>query len=135
MVQKSIQKNIAIVTLLGFLILALFGMFFATTMENNMGHIGTSPCPYEAGQSAVCPMNLFDHIESWQNALRTIPHNTLLILFNIVILTVLFFNILKLKEYFEYFKIKYYKRKQLSFFNPVFYTYLFSQGILNTKAY
>lgn len=137
--QSVIKKYIMMFAFLGFLILALFGLTITSTMTSEMGHIGATPCPYEVGQASLCPMNLFDNIKEWQSALQTTPtYNILLLLLGAFILTALFFNIQKaqkFKECFERYKIKHYERRRLSFYNPIFYNYLFSQGILNTKAY
>jgi len=134
-----IKKYITAFALLGFLLLALFGLSITTAMTSEMGHVEATPCPYEVGQTSFCPMNLFDNIKEWQSALQTTPtYNILLLLLGAFILTASFFNIPKVqkfKEHFERYKIKQYERKRLSFYNPNFYVFLFSQGILNTKTY
>lgn len=133
------KKYIAVFALLGFLMLALFGLSFATTMENDMGHIGATLCPYEAGQLALCPMNVFDHISEWQAAIQTTLTNSflLLLLSAFVFLGVLLYikNFDQLREFFVRFRIRNYERKRFSFYNPILYQHLFSQGILNTKEY
>jgi hypothetical protein len=116
-------------------------LFCLSTMSMDMSHnksmaASMSPCPYMVGGSSMCTMNLFDHIQSWQDALRAIPTNTILLVALLLLATFTFSFIRQryLQEQFERIRIRLYERLARSHTMSL-YTHLFSQGILNTKSY
>jgi len=118
-----------------FLILSLYLLFPMYMFQHmtHMSHMHSMPlqnCPYMTGESAVCPIDFFGHLSVWQNMSRGLItlKVTLATLFFIVFLGALSF-LSTLREFFL-------DRKKQQFQTiPLLYQTLFSQGILNSKAF
>lgn len=102
----------------------------------SMSHEHMSPmanfdCPYMDGQSAICPLDFFGHLNSLQK-------NLLMVLPSFKIITLLIFSFLFLN--FIYTSppliklVLYIKRQRYKIINDLYQT-LFSKGILNTKVF
>jgi len=58
--------------ILAFLAVGTFSPLSMAGMEHHeMG--GTSNCPFMIGETAICQMNVFDHIASWQAMFTALP--------------------------------------------------------------
>ena len=138
--KDKIKLTISFIVLTGFVFFALFGLFTIMPMHMNADKniFDTSHCPYMEGGSSVCPMNSFNNIEMWQNTLRVILNEAFYLVFVLLLLTTTSLfpkETLWLKEMYEWQKIKRYRLKYFTFYKPLLYSYLFSQGILNSKSY
>ena len=138
-IKDKIKFITAFIAFTSFVFIALFGLLtMPMHMDAEKGMI-MSPCPYMQGGSSLCPMNLIDHIQAWQNTLRAVPNKTIsLILVALLFATIssfFFKETLWLEEMYERQRIKRYKLRHLTFHKPLLFRYLFSQGILNPKSY
>ncbi len=118
------RKILAIVALLGYLFLALFGLvgFSSHTMHSRMP---MQDCPYAIGTHSLCSMDVFGHIRGWENATRTLLPSFVLF----IILAV--FSMTRPKE-LDNSPPLFLRRRRERQYSP--YTVLFSRGILNPKV-
>ena len=135
---KTTKKIWATMILGAFVSLSLFGVLVGSKMSMNKSE-GMSPCPYMQDSSSICPMNLIDHIQAWQNTMRANPIKRIILILAGFLFTYIFLflfkRFLQSKEFGERRKIKMYELKHRTFNTPFLFTYLFSQGILNSKLY
>ncbi len=137
-IEQKIKLTLGLVVLTSFIFLALFSLNVNTDMKMNQGVKTMSSCPYIQNGAAICTMNIFDHLESWQNSLNIIPIKNIIstILFALV-LGFIFLSLKKLQwlqEKYKRIRIRIYE-KSIRQHKSFVYTYLFSQGILNPKSY
>jgi hypothetical protein len=110
-----------------FFILSLIGMNH--DINHNMNHVGMSNCSYIVGQDVFCNMNIIEFITKWENMFSIIipSYNTLFFLIFIpVSFSLLIVSLLP-------FKLFIYLKRRLNIL--ILYEWLFSDGILNSKAY
>jgi ABC-type arginine/histidine transport system permease subunit len=91
------------------------------------------------GGYSMCPINSFNNIEAWQNALRAIPIKNILslILLSLIFLVFISLSIKEIQRLYEkyiHIKIRLYGKLIPTHPIPLF-VFLFSEGILNTKSY
>ncbi len=60
------------ITILAFLYVSIFALPAMATMSHHEG-MPTSNCPFMVGETAICQMNIFDHIASWQAMFTALP--------------------------------------------------------------
>lgn len=121
---NQVTKFTATITLIGYLFLALFSLFnFSFHMHSD---IQMQNCPYAFGTHSLCPMNTLEHIQAWKDA-------TTIILPSIIFLVIvagsfsLWGKRLEIRP-----SILFLRRRLERQYSP--YTFLFSEGILNSKA-
>ncbi len=107
----KINQLLFYILIFAYFAVGVFGLFGMATLvhHNEMAMVG---CPFMVGETAICEMNVFDHITSWQVMLTaTSPQVSVLAL---LLLMMLFaFSLLRyfygspdasqLKSYFSYF--------------------------------
>lgn len=111
---------------MGYILLAVFGLF---PMESNHMH-SMSPnyddCPFILGEHSICAMDTIGHISAWKNLIGSILVNLLNIILPIIlVLFLIYLNTINLAR----------SRLYIKPLHENFITILFSQGILNSKAY
>lgn len=128
----KLQKLIAFVVLSLYLLLPLYIFQHMMSMSHeHMSPMANFDCPYMDGQSAICPLDFFGHLNSLQK-------NLLIVLPSFKIITLLIFSFLFLN--FIYTSppliklVLYIKRQRYKIINDLYQT-LFSKGILNTKVF
>lgn len=82
MLSKQIL-NISILAL--FIAMAIFGLH-ASMMTDRSGDM--SNCPLINGISSICPMNVFEHINTWLSLFTTVTPATILLFFAFALLFV-----------------------------------------------
>ena len=70
---RELLKNKLPYTLiiLAFLAVSVFAPLSMMSMEHH--EMGMSDCPFMIGETAICQMNVFDHIASWQVMFTVLP--------------------------------------------------------------
>lgn len=136
----SLKKIITTFVLSSFIFFAFFGLNIHGAMVNDgHGMMKMSDCPYMEGGSAMCPMNLFSHIQAWQNSMRATPVENVLFLLVVIFVFLILYNTFSRELewlYQEYSPTKTRLYEKLWFqYSLLLSTYLFSQGILNPKLY
>lgn len=86
-------------------------------------------CPYITGHNAVCPMDISEHLSTWQNIKVILPIIKFLTAHSNFLFVSLICLSLLVTQLVSYLQRQKYRHVQLLF------TSLFSQGILNGKAY
>lgn len=61
------------VVILAFLYVSVFALPMMATMEHHEMGGSMSNCPFMVGETALCEMNIFDHIASWQAMFTALP--------------------------------------------------------------
>ena len=129
-----IYKTVTVFVLASLLFFGLFGMLRGMEMGNGGS---MDDCPFTVGAS-ICNMNLFEHIQSWQNMFRSLPQKPGF-LGLLMSLTVFFFVITRFvlrdsEDSFCYSK-KYYSAEDNTYPFHGILQELFSQGIIHSKSY
>ncbi len=122
----SLKMFLALTVIITYSFLSLFGVL-QTYHTSNMGHM-THSCPYVAGEQGMCPMNIFDHIAAWQQFSEAVFPVMEVLLLSLVVIA--FFWL-----YFSSSPPLSYSRLRRRKFNEPLYQSLFSDGILNSKAF
>ncbi len=126
---KQNRTKIAKIITIAIIVLYLFTPIYISSHLNHMMrdynmHMAND-CMYTNTTEALCPMDLFNNINSWfQASLNTLPKIKILL-----VLFVASFTFTILMRRFVIFK----RKTREKTFN--FYLNLFSRGILNSKAY
>lgn len=121
----SLKTFLFVFVVFTYMFLSLFGLL-RTSHISQAGHM-THDCPYMVGEQGLCPMNLFDHIMAWQQFSEAVflPMNILL-------------SLIALVGFHLYFSssppLSYIRLRRRKFTEPL-YQSLFSDGILNSKAF
>ena len=123
----NLKKLLAASILIAYVFLSLFGVL-QTSHTSHMGHV-THSCPYMVGEQGLCTMNLFDHIASWQQFSSAVfPLMNILLALSLVVFSS-FWLYLSSSPPLIYLRL--HRRK----FTEPLYQALFSNGILNSKAF
>ena len=83
-------------------------------------------CPFMVGETSFCSMSLFEHIEHWQSTF-TFTLVKFLSFFTVVVPFILVLLVVSRPKLYEWFS------EYVRF--PTLLQQLFSQGLLNSKAY
>lgn len=122
----SLKILLASLVIVAYSSLSLFGVL-QMSQSSHTGHTAT-PCPYMIGEQGLCPMDLFDHIASWQQFSNAVfPAMNILVLSLVVMVG--FWLYLSSSPPLSYLRL--HRRK----FTEPLYQSLFSSGILNSKAF
>lgn len=60
-----LKYSIAMVTLLGYIFLAVLGLLSMPTMHHHASSMTT--CPFMIGEQSLCTMSVTEHIDAWQS--------------------------------------------------------------------
>ena len=135
--EGTTKKALTILILWSFLSLSLLGLLMMSEGNMQTGQTAISPCPYMQGQMSLCSMSVFDHINAWESSLRSVPVKNILQLLAVgifALLALVLFRKTQLQfESKERRLMRFLERIRL--FIPQFYTQLFREGILNSRAY
>lgn len=113
---------------IAYMIIPFYFVAHMMHMEDS-GMAPMSDCPYSIGQYSVCPLDFAGHLNVWQEvSVVSAPSLFISVVYLIAVFSIalLALSIVKLLSY-----LKNNLRKKLY----ILYQELFSQGILNTKAY
>lgn len=127
---SQIKKWFAGFALLSFFAAAVFSVGIGMDMDD-MGNM--APCAFMMGQTTICPMGVSQHIDEWAGFFA--PIASMFIFFVALPFLAAVFFVFFLREHERQ------KRKRLYFLSHFYLKvsylliYLFSRGILNTRAY
>ncbi len=115
-----------------FVTMVIFGLH-ASMMADKDGNM--SKCPLTNGTSSICPMNVFEHIGTWQSLFATIIPIIILFFFVLTFLFVgsLFKNLSNTNSMRHRFLI--YQRRSFIFQLFDYFRLVFRKGILNPKVF
>lgn len=122
---KVARYIVSSLILLAYISIAVFGLFSLSSVH----HHSTSSndmCPFVVGEQSICMMSVVDYMHSWNAVVRISLLKMLNVVYSIALLSAL-----------VYFCLHAFVRKRF-FYYPLrerFFAQLFSQGILNSKAY
>ncbi len=121
-----IRKTFLTLALLGYLGVALFGVFHIAHMAKM--DMPMENCPFAFGEHSLCQMDAVDHIKAWQELSTTLlPTIKILLLVGVIFVLFSFaYHAPPIKRF-----LLYRKREWLGIV-PL-YQLLFSKGILNPK--
>jgi heme/copper-type cytochrome/quinol oxidase subunit 4 len=129
---SSIQSTFTkVATLLVATIYLLVPVYLFWHMGHMTDHhmVADQDCPYITGYSSVCPMDLSEHLSTWQHTPVVLPIlKSITPYFNLLLISFLCLSLL-LTQLICYLQRQRYRSI------PMLFTSLFSQGILNGKAY
>ncbi|MCX6752765.1 MAG: hypothetical protein NTW62_00240 [Candidatus Nomurabacteria bacterium] len=129
---SNTKKFIAFGVLALYLLLPLYIFQHMMSMgHDHMAPMAPTDCPYMDGQSAVCPIDFFGHLNTLQKNLILVFHS-----FKIIFLLIIVFivsNLLYTSPPLVRFLL-YIKRQKIKFIDNL-YQSLFSRGILNPKTH
>lgn len=125
-----------------FAITALIVLFLSTVVGMNlsiyMEHGHTVDCPFMPKDSALCAMNITDHIARWQALFTTVLQSTsiLSILGLFVAFALIRFTYLKEHIAFSYLNLHQYQKYKYAEIRSTYHLLqAFSQGIIHPKRY
>ncbi len=126
---KNFIKVISVIVLSLYFIFPVY-MFQSISSMDHSHDSHTPDCPYMSGESSLCPIKFFSHLQAWQSASITLGSlKTLIILFTLFILAILAPLRPPSLRLFLY-KLRYKFQEIL-----ILYQTLFARGILNSKIY
>ncbi len=79
--------------ILAYFVVGVFGLFGMATMSHHDG-MDMGDCPFMLGETALCEMNVLEHIVSWQVMFTTLPPQ-LSILALLLLVVLLVFGVLR----------------------------------------
>ena len=129
-IYKSIKiRKMSSLVLLGvYIILPIFILIHSSSMSPS--HIEMAPkCPYMTGEYSVCPISPSIQLDLWKNISMSIVPVFSILFATIAISLFVFFVLHKIMSLLLYIKTQKYR------YVHFLYQFLFSQGILNSKAY
>lgn len=133
--QSKLSDNLVLLVLASFAFMNVLGMGIGMEMTDGL----MSPCPFMAGQTTMCQMNIMEHIAQWQQALLGIPTKANLLALAIVLLVVVITPLVKqfsrLEELIKFASRRFADRTKqaVKVFDP--FLLAFSDGIINPRIY
>ncbi|OHA84308.1 MAG: hypothetical protein A2937_02110 [Candidatus Yonathbacteria bacterium RIFCSPLOWO2_01_FULL_47_33b] len=78
--RRNINYILSLTIAVAFLSISVFGVFGMMNMDHR-GVDSMSTCPFMIGETALCTMNVFDHVASWQAMTASLPVGLLTLVF------------------------------------------------------